>query len=286
VIGSARAALARGALRLRAAGIGNARLDARVLLAHVVGVASDAVFEHAEIESDRIEAFDAAIARRALREPLAYITGSKEFWSLSFAVGPGVLLPRPETETLIEEALRFFSDRSAALNVLDIGTGSGCLLVAILADCESARGLGIDISDAALAYARQNALRHGVSGRSRFLNAEWCPPGPETFDVVLSNPPYLSAREFEHAQPEIRHYEPRSALAAGSDGLDGMRALAPVLAKCLAPQGRGFVEAGAGQAGPAAQILAASGLEVRRFVPDLSGVPRCLVVGRTGESGS
>jgi release factor glutamine methyltransferase len=311
---SVREVLARGAARLQAAGIESARLDARVLLSYALGIPSDALFP-ADAGENQVERFESLIARRAAREPLAYITGRKEFWSLDFEVGPGVLIPRPETETLVEAALRRFPDAAAPLDVLDMGTGSGCLLIAFLKERRNARGLGIDTSEVALAYARRNATRHGLAVRCSFEEAisqsrhqghqggparkarmddSWCPwclggqlplrshDSGDKFDVILANPPYLTNEEFAASMPEIRDYEPRQALAAGGDGLAAMRAFVPGFVRLLAPAGLAFLEIGAGEAGKVAEIVMAAGLEVRQSVSDLSGIPRCLVIGRAG----
>ncbi|MGH6887759.1 MAG: peptide chain release factor N(5)-glutamine methyltransferase [Rhizomicrobium sp.] len=277
-----RDALARAAGVLHAAGIESARLDARVLLAFALGVSPEFLVTVDEVSAGRIGEFDRLLARRANREPLAYITGTREFWSLSFTVGPGVLIPRPETETLIETALKEFPETAMPLRVLDIGTGSGCLLVALLAERAPAIGTGVDRSDAALGYARRNVSAHGLDRRVHLVRSSWCPPGDGVFDMILSNPPYLSEAEFESAPPEIRNHEPRTSLVAGPDGLAAMRALGPVLGALLAPSGLAFFEIGTGQRDAATQILQSCGLEVRRAVPDLSGVPRCLVIGRPG----
>jgi release factor glutamine methyltransferase len=283
---SARDALARGVARLREAGIDSARLDVRVLLAQATDIAADAIFGSEAVSAGQLACFDAVVARRAAREPLAYITGEKEFWSLPFAVGPGVLIPRPETETLIDSALRDFADSACAVRVLDVGTGSGCLLIAFLRERPHATGLGIDNSEAALAYARRNALRHDLAGRCRL---ELCPiPGHSfacEFDVIFANPPYLTDAEFEASAPEIHDHEPQEALAAGPDGFAGIREVARLLPRALDAAGRAYIEVGVGQAPAAAGILGAAGLEVRRVEPDLSGVPRCLVIGRPGKGG-
>jgi release factor glutamine methyltransferase len=281
---SVRETLSEGAAQLRAAGIESARLDSRVLLAKAMHVSPGEVLAHGELAREAYEKFHSLVARRAAREPLAYIIGTKEFWSLSFAVGPGVLIPRPETETLVEAALRAFGGETP-LRVLDIGTGSGCLLITFLAERTNASGVGIDASEAALAWARRNAVALGVPLRCRFELADWQPSGAQAFDVVLVNPPYLTADEFEQCDPEIRCWEPRSALVAGTDGLDAIRALGPVLRYWLVREGKAFVEVGLGQTPAAAEILAHSGLDVQAVIPDLSGIARCLVAGQAGCGG-
>ncbi|HLY05549.1 MAG TPA: peptide chain release factor N(5)-glutamine methyltransferase [Rhizomicrobium sp.] len=279
-----RDALAEGAAQLRAAGIESARLDARVLLAAALQISPDMAFAGGELRPGEYEQFAALIARRAAREPLAYVTGHREFWSLSFAVGAGVLVPRPETETLVEAALARFG-AGKPLRVLDIGTGSGCLLISVLLARPEATGVGIDLSESALAWARKNAIAAGVFPRCRLELADTKPAGGERFDVILANPPYLSASEFEASAPEIRLWEPPCALVGGEDGFDAIRSLAPLLGRMLARGGKAFVEVGIGQAIAAAEILAGSGLDVCDVVSDLSGIPRCLVAGRAGNGG-
>lgn len=292
----AREVLARGTAQLQAAGIESARLDARVLLAQALGISS-AESLPAEPTPGQAEIFESLIARRAAREPLAYITGRKEFWSLEFEVGPGVLIPRPETETLIEEALRHFPARNEMLSVLDIGTGSGCLLIALLKERPGAHGVGIDISGEALAFARRNATRHDLDDRCSFelgevqeLSRDSSSTDPshfrasaQKFDLILANPPYLTDEEFLASQWEIREFEPRLAFAAGSDGFEAFRAFLPLVARWLSPGGMAFFEIGAGQMEAVGKIVMNSGLEVRHVRHDLCGVPRCLAIGRAEE---
>lgn len=280
---SVRDALARGAAQLQAAGIESPRLDARVLLSQALDVTCDGLFTREETAPAQLETFVSLIARRAAREPLAYITGRKEFWSLEFAVGPGVLIPRPETETLIEEALRVFPDTEAPLRVLDIGTGSGCLILSLLKERPNATGLAVDISDDALACARRNAARLGVATRCCFEPVARLPNPASTFDLILANPPYLTDQEFAATAPEIRCYEPPEAFVAGADGLEAYRAFLPLVAGNLLPSGSAFFEIGTGQAEKVTEIVMGAGLEVRRAISDLSGIPRCLVIGRAGE---
>lgn len=252
------------AKRLAAVGIDSARLDARLLHEHARG--------------DRA-AFEAAIERRLTREPVAAIIGSKEFWSLDFVVGPGVLIPRPDTETLIEQALALHPDKTAALRIADLGTGSGAILVAALTEYPNATGIGFESSLDAQPYAARNAARH-VGRRAEIRLADWnMAEGP--FDLVFSNPPYIPAADIESLQPEVRVHEPRAALDGGTDGLDAYRGLGRLLPGILAPGGHALLEIGAGQA--AAMELLFPGLELVRIAPDLSGIPRCVVL-KAGKS--
>ncbi|MDE1986699.1 MAG: peptide chain release factor N(5)-glutamine methyltransferase [Alphaproteobacteria bacterium] len=251
--------------RLAAAGVDNPRLDARLLLAHARG--------------DRV-LFESLVTRREAREPFAYITQRKEFWSLDFQVGPGVLVPRPETETIIEATLTAFPDRSNALNVLDLGTGSGCLLVAFLKEFMNARGLGIEKAKETQTYAARNIESHCLGGRCAIQAGDWAEAIPGPFDVVLSNPPYIKTSKLARLQPEVARYEPVQALDGGPDGLQAYRALAPEIARLLAPKGKAFLEIGAGQSNEVASLLSQAGLEIERVVADLAGIQRVLVARR------
>ncbi len=279
-----REAFARGVSRLAAAGIESARLDARVLLAHALGCETGDLLARDAATPGEIERFDAFVARRVAREPVSYITGCKEFFGLPFEVGRGVLVPRPDSETLIEEVLRAFPDRDAPLRMLDLGTGSGCLLAACLSRFPNASGVGVDLSADALAMAERNLARLGLSRRARLVEGDWNAQTGERFEVVLSNPPYLSHEEWAETEADLRLYEPPGALVAGPEGLDAYRALAPLLAVRLASAGLAFFEIGAGRSEAVAAILSRSSLEVRRVASDLTGIPRCLVVGRAGSA--
>jgi release factor glutamine methyltransferase len=271
------------AKRLAAAGVANARLDARLLWDHAHMMEAGALV--ARDEGRAIALFDRFVARRQAREPLAYIVGRKEFWSLDFAVGPGVLIPRPDTETLIDGLLKTFTDRQKSLSVLDLGTGSGCLLIAALKEYPRAHGVGVDASAEALAFAAQNINRHGLEIRATLIESGWLEEASPGFDVVLCNPPYIPAAEIDHLEPEVNLHEPRSALDGGPDGLDAYRALAPRISGLLGPRGRAFLEIGAGQSGAVHDILEASHLKVAAIIPDLAGIPRCVVLKRDNQGG-
>ncbi len=272
------AALSHGAARLVAAETDTARLDARVLLAEIVHVPPSEVRGLSRnLRPDEEADYDALIARRAAREPLAYIVGRKEFWSLDFAVGPGALVPRPETETVIEQALKAFPDKSAPLRILDLGTGSGCLLVTALTLYPNATGTGIDLSPDALDWARRNASRHGVETRARLVEGSWDAARPGPYELILANPPYIASAEMADLGPELGH-EPASALESGPDGLEAYRALAPVLKACLAPDSWAFLEIGSGQGSDVASVLMGKGLEIAGLTPDLAGIPRVVAV--------
>jgi release factor glutamine methyltransferase len=264
--------------RLRRAGMESPRLEARLLLGHAFGVPAIEVYTTKLTLNADVEArFDALLARREGGEPAAYITGHREFWSMDYVVGRGVLIPRPESETLVDAAVRGFDDHNAGLSVLDLGTGSGCLLLAFLRERLKSRGLGVDASAGALRYARANAERLGHADRARFEERDWANGVDGTFDVIFANPPYLTDRDLAEAPAEVKA-EPKAALAGGPDGLDAFRAISSQLARLLKPEGRAFVEVGRGQAGAASTIFSSESLETESVVPDLSGIPRCLVL--------
>ncbi len=281
------AALAAAAAQLAQAGVDSPRLDARVLLAHVLGAAPEAIAARpqAPLDAAARARFAAAVARRAAREPVAYIVGAKEFWSLRFAVSPAVLIPRPDSESLIEAALDLFPDREGALRVLDLGTGSGCLLLSVLHERPNATGLGIDASEAALAVASTNAAALGLAGRALFRQADWDDSGAweatraARFDLVLCNPPYIRSGDIAGLAQEVREHEPHRALAGGADGLAAFRALGARLPPVLAPGARVLFEVGAGQADMAESCLIRSGLRAIARRRDLAGIERCLILG-------
>lgn len=265
--------IATAAVRLAAAGIEGPRAEARMLLAHVLGT-SRADTLNARIAPDQAARFDALVLRRAAHEPFAYITGRREFWSLDFAVGPGVLIPRPDTETLIEEALRLAPDRTANLRIADLGTGSGAILIAILREFPNAIGIGFESSPDAFGWARDNARRL-MPGRADIRLADWnAADGP--FDLVFCNPPYIPSADIAALEPEVRDHEPRAALDGGADGLDAYRALGTLLPAILKPGGHALLEIGVGQAGSMESLF--PGLITVRIAPDLAGIPRCLVL--------
>ncbi len=263
-------------LRAAAGRIGGVtpRLDVEVLLAHLLGVSRGALLLGAGDDVDRA-AYGALVARRAAGEPVAYITGRREFWSLDLAVTPDVLIPRPDSETLIEAARAACAVPAAT--ILDLGTGSGALLLAALSEWPAATGLGIDRSAAALAIARANAERLGLAPRARFHLGDWGAGVGERFDLILSNPPYIA--ESEELPAEVADHEPAAALFAGRDGLDDYRRLVPQLPQLLAPGGVAVIEIGATQAQAVLAIAAAAGL-AGTVAHDLAGHDRCLVLRR------
>ena len=273
---NAAAALAWGAGQLAA--LPSPRLEARLLLADALGVTPETLLGARDraIPPDAHAAYAAAIARRAAHVPLALIRGRREFWSLDLAVSAATLIPRPESETLIEAALAAFPDHPPG-RVLDLGTGTGCLLLAALSEYPAAFGVGIDRVPEAATLARDNAARLGLAARTAFLIADWAAPLSGRFDLILSNPPYIRSDDIRDLMTEVAAHEPASALDGGADGLTAYRALVPALPGLLAPGGVAILELGLGQAGAVAALARAAGLAAA-IRPDLAGIPRALVM--------
>ena len=269
-------ALRNGATRLHAAGIDNPRLEARLLLAHALGCEPVALIRDlaARIETD---AYDALLRRRANHEPLAYLVGRREFWSLDLAVSPATLIPRPDSETLVEAALAAWHGREGLCRVLDLGTGTGCLLLAILHDIPSAFGVGVDRAPAAAALAAANAARIGLANRAAFLAGDWANALNSRFDLIVGNPPYIPTREIATLMPEVGRHEPTLALDGGTDGLAAYRTIIPALPALLAPGGTAVLELGLGQDVPVGELAPAYGFAVS-FRTDLAGIARAIVL--------
>lgn len=272
--------LRKATLRLAEAGIDSARLDARLLLGKALGVDGTWLFNHANDEMPDERDFEGLIERRLTREPVSLILGHREFWSLDFTVTRDTLAPRPDSETLIEAVLAELPDRGRPLSLLDLGTGTGCLLLALLSELPAARGIGVDLDPATLAVAKGNAERLGFAGRAEFLNSDWWRNISGRHDVILSNPPYIPSREIGALDPEVAKFEPRGALDGGADGLDAYRHLAAGAGNFLAEQGVIAFEVGAGQAQDVASLLREAGFAIRQVRKDLAGIERCVVAGR------
>jgi release factor glutamine methyltransferase len=273
-----REALRAAAADLTAAGLEGGRLDARLLLGHALG---REVWPHEEsvLGESALAGFRALVNRRRAREPVSRILGRRAFWTLDLHVTPATLDPRPDSETLIEAALAAFHDRPQPTRILDLGTGTGCLLLAALAEFRQATGLGVERSVDAAVVARRNAGDSGLADRAEIRCLDWSDlPADEGFDLILSNPPYIAAGEIAELAPEVRAHDPYAALAAGTDGLDAYRALAPVLAGGLSADGVAILELGIGQADAVVAIMAGVGLREVERRPDLGGVMRALVL--------
>lgn len=267
------------AARLREAGIEGARRDARLLLAEALGLEPQDLLLRPErmIGEEPARRAETMIERRAAGEPVSRILGRREFWSLAFRIGPAVLDPRPDSETLVRAVLERIPDRAAPLEILDLGTGSGCLLLALLHELPRARGLGTDISAAALETARDNATRLGLADRVRFEARDWAAGLTGSWQVIVSNPPYIREADLAGLAPEVARYEPGIALAGGRDGLEAYRRLLPQAADRLAPGGLLAVEIGAGQAVAVEELIRGAGLRPLGRVRDLGGFERCLL---------
>lgn len=255
------------------------RLDAELLLAHAMGMDRLSMLAGSgPVPAEAVTRFEALLARRRAHEPVALIRGVREFWSLELAVTPDVLVPRPDSETLVEAAIEAFGARAPA-TILDLGTGSGALLLAALSHWPGARGLGIDRSSAALAVALGNAGRLGLAHRAEFRCLDWTRAGwlesLGRFDLLLANPPYVP--ECAELAPEVAGHEPAGALFAGPDGLDDHRILLPAVPALLAPGGVAVFEFGAGQAEPLMALAAGLGLGAR-VRADLAGRLRAIVL--------
>lgn len=264
-------------------GVESPRLTAELLLAHVLGRERARIISRPDDILDReAEArFRQLARRRAAGEPLQYLTGEREFYGLAFAVGPAVLVPRPETEVLVEKALRWAGVCGTArpLRFADVGTGSGCIGVTFARQRPCDRGWLIELSWEALAIARSNAHRHGVESRLEFVCGDLlsCFVPRPVFDIILANPPYIPRAEIDALPATVRDYEPRVALDGGESGLAAYERLVPQAARCLADGGRVFLEVGAGRAAAVAAVLEAAELEVLEIAKDLQGIERCVI---------
>jgi release factor glutamine methyltransferase len=266
--------------RFKKEGMATPRLDAEVLLAETLGMDRVGLYTHYDqpLQGDELARFRQLVLRRLRREPVAYILGRREFWSLPLRVTPDVLIPRPETETLVVEALQFLaSPEQEDLRLLEIGTGSGAISIALAKELPAARITATDLSPKALSVAEENAAQNGVRDQIRFLQGDLFQPVPKgaTFDLVVSNPPYITRGQLSSLMPEVRDYEPRIALDGGKDGLDFFRRALPAVAEYLRPGGWFLAEMGAGQDQQVLEI-AAKNLELDSFslAKDLSGINR------------
>lgn len=264
--------------RLKQAGIATPELDARLLVQAAAGCDEiDMIREPGRMlapgEVERLAGFE---ARRLAHEPVSRIVGTREFWGLAFTVTPATLDPRPDSETLIEAALELMP-KDRAPSILDLGTGTGCLLIALLHERADGRGVGVDISPEALKVAERNAEALGVGGRAAFRHTNWAEGIDERFDLVISNPPYIAPAEIERLEPEVRDHDPRLALDGGADGLEAYRAIAALLPRLIAPEGHAVIELGEGQADDVRVIFERAGLVVPRIAPDIESRPRALV---------
>ena len=263
--------------KLASAGISSPRLDANQILQMALS-RDETILSHHEIILDTAsqERLDDLLAQRLAGCPVSRLRGYREFYSMNFFLNKDTLDPRPDSEVLVEKAIAAIQDK--AFEIADFGTGSGCLLLATLAHCQNAKGIGLDISDTAIEQARKNAAHHKLEDRAQFLASDWdkALAGNRQFDLILSNPPYISEDDRAHLSPEVAIYDPSFALFAGKTGLDAYQILLPIIARRLKAGGASFVEIGKDQESDVISIASTVGLRCENMVPDLSGIIRCL----------
>ena len=277
---SAKQALLSSVLELQRAHVVSASLDARMLLEQVLGVSREQLLVSMDNELTNAQhaEYQRLTSLRAERRPMAQILGRREFWGMEFNVSEATLDPRPDSETLIEAVLERVADRAAPLKILDLGTGTGCLMLSLLRELPSASATAVDICPAALDVARSNALSLGLSGRVQFLGSNWCEHVSGSFDIVISNPPYIPTQDIEALEPEVSQYEPRLALDGGKDGLDCYRIIVGKLPQLLADGGFAALEIGIGQQNALELLTQQSGLKLAAVKKDLGGIPRVVVI--------
>lgn len=269
----------------RLAASGTPSLDTRVLAKHALALDDAGLILSAmrELDEEEIARLDALVARRAAGEPVAYIVGEKEFRGLIFRTAPGVLVPRPDSEAVVEAAIKRFP-ADASLRILDLGTGTGCLLCALLAHFTKTSGVGVDLNETALALARENAAALGLARRAAFLKSDWAEAVEEAFDVIISNPPYIGEGARESLPVEVRAYEDPRALFAGEDGLDAYRAILAAAPRLSKPRALMIFELGEAQADAVgALVKAAFPQALIEFEADLAGRKRALVAAIEGQ---
>jgi release factor glutamine methyltransferase len=281
-IDAARREIAR---RLREHGIDTPDLDARLLVGHALGLDHTALVRAGErpLTADEVARIEALAARRLAREPIARITGVREFWGLPFAVSPAVLVPRPETETVVERALAAIDrdgTRDRALRVADLGVGSGVILIALLSELPNAFGIGTDRDPAALATARDNARRLGVAARAEFVACDFGAALAPGCDIVVTNPPYIRSDEIATLEPDVRDFDPRAALDGGRDGLAAYRAVAIDARRILVPNAHLIAEIGRGQGHAVAALFEHGGFSGIEIAADLAGISRVVAAIR------
>ncbi len=267
--------------RLTSEGNDNPRLDARLLLAHALGAEGRLHGrEDDPVSADQRIRYAAFLARRISGEPVSRILGSREFWSLEFDLSPATLDPRPDSETLIDTLLELHPDRDRAYRILDLGTGTGCLLLAALSEFPNAEGVGVDIDADCVEVAHKNTEKLCLSSRARMIRSHWADNVNGPFDIVLSNPPYIPTSDISNLQPEVKIHDPMQALDGGADGLAAYRNIAECLPSLLGEDGLAVLEFGEGQGQNIFRIMEASGLVVDGFRSDLAGIERCILVRR------
>jgi release factor glutamine methyltransferase len=267
---------------LAVAGFDEPRRQARRLIAAALGWSAAEVFAHPEtaLTAAQEARITQILRRMAAHEPLSRIVGKREFWGLEFVLSADTLDPRPDSESVVEAVLSRLADRARYYRFLDLGTGTGCLLLALLSEFPRAIGVGVDVAAGAVRAARLNAERLGFGERAHFAVGDWAMAIAGRFDVIIANPPYIPTRAIPALMPEVRDYDPHRALDGGADGLAAYRGIAADLARLLPPGGLFAAEIGAGQSACVAAILAQNGLAIEGFAADLGGVTRCVVARR------
>lgn len=271
--------LKRGAETLAAAGIDNPWREARLLLIHATGLTEAEVIGYPERRVETTDEFTTLIDRRAAREPMSHVLGRREFWSLTFEVTADTLDPRPDSETIVEAALDNLKDPETPYRILDLGTGTGCLLAALLSEFPQASGIGVERSVATAMVAQGNLERLGLANRGRIAVADWTAPLVGSFDLIVTNPPYIPTLEVASLQPEVASFEPGLALDGGADGLDAYRGIFPAAIPLLASDGILIAEFGDGQCDRVIRLAESAALVRREVRTDLAGRSRCLVCG-------
>jgi release factor glutamine methyltransferase len=273
-------ALTQACRTLDRAGVESARMEARLLMRFVLNISLEALLMDGSrvlTEQDKMQ-FDDLVVLRAERRPMSQVLGFREFWGMNFCVTGDTLTPRPDSETLISALLQQKPQRGQALKILDLGTGTGCLLLSALSEYPQASGLGVDISDAALAIAERNAASLGLKNRALFKKSDWNSEINGVWDVILSNPPYIPTEEIPKLSPEVATYEPQAALDGGSDGLNCYLRISRFLPNILAKEGVALLEVGAGQAKDVARLVSEQGLNIADITRDLAGIERCVII--------
>ncbi|MBO0737762.1 MAG: peptide chain release factor N(5)-glutamine methyltransferase [Alphaproteobacteria bacterium] len=276
--------IATAADELSASGLADPRRQARRMVAAALELSQADLFGHPDrvVDNDQVGRVQRMLRRILCNEPLSRILQQREFWGLLFHLSAETLDPRPETETVVEAVLARVCDRSRSWRILDLGTGTGCILLALLSELPAARGIGVDIAAGAVRTAAHNAARLGFADRALFLVGDWGSAVAGRFDVIVANPPYIARADFASLPREVARHDPRRALDGGEDGLDGYRAIIAALPRLLTSDGIFAAELGFGQAATVAGMLEANGLKLVEIAADLAGHARCVLASRGG----
>ncbi len=276
----AKEALRWAILKLQQERIESASLDGRILLEYVLGVSREQLLFSLElpITTEQYNRLGILVEKRAQRQPIAQLIGKREFWGMNFVVSENTLDPRPDSETLIEYVLERIKNRADVFRILDLGTGTGCLLLALLSELPAANGVGVDYCDDALLVAKENSMALGFAGRSQFMRSDWCEQLEGKFDIILANPPYIPTKVIPTLDPEVSEFEPMLALDGGEDGFSCYRKIMKALPNVLAKNGFAAFELGMGQQRELTSLAVENGLEVVGIRNDLSGIARCIIL--------